>query len=43
VTATTSVIAKDTPVIESCDGVLDTRSTPTMTSPRIVAGDLTPF
>jgi hypothetical protein len=43
VTATTPVIAKDAPVFESCDGMFDTRSTPTMTAPGVVADDSTPF
>lgn len=43
VTAMASVVAKDTPVFESCDGMFDTGSTPTMTSPRVVADDSTPL
>lgn len=43
VAATTTVIAKDTPVFESCNGMFDTRSTPTMASPRVVADDSTRF
>ena len=43
VTATTPMIAKNPPVLESCDGMFDTRSPPTMTSPRVVADDSTPF
>lgn len=43
VTATPPVIAKDAPVFESCDGMFDTRSTSTMTAPRVVANDSTPF
>ena len=37
--AAASVVAEDAPILEPCDGVLDSRSTSTVDSPASVADD----